>query len=197
MLKSRGVDTETIRNLSNGNIDSFEKIYHTYSSAVYRRLIYLLKDRDLAEEAFQQVFIKVWENRGRLDPEKSFESFLHTIVKNLAVDTFRKIVKDKKIQTQIWTEFMSDISSGADNVQDLKLALIHEAIEKMPKQRQIIFKMCKLDGKSYKEVSEVLNISPSTISNQLVAATKFIKKYVFEHQHILKALLVFLIFQKK
>ena len=62
-----------------------------------------------------------------------------------------------------------------------RVDLLHQAIEKLPAQRKEIFKLCRIEGKSYQEAAEILSLSPSTVSNQLVSATKYIKRYVFFH----------------
>lgn len=59
--------------------------------------------------------------------------------------------------------------------------ILESAIEQLPPQRRLIFKLCKMEGKSYKEVSESLDISPATISNQLVLAMKFLRQFVKQH----------------
>ena len=58
---------------------------------------------------------------------------------------------------------------------DEKSVLLQNAINKLPPQRQQVFRLCKLEGKSYKEVSELLGISLSTISDHIVKATKSIR----------------------
>jgi RNA polymerase sigma factor (sigma-70 family) len=60
-------------------------------------------------------------------------------------------------------------------------AILTKALDNLTPQRREIFKLCKIEGRSYKEVAEMLSISPSTVSNQLVSATKTVKDYVFFH----------------
>ena len=64
---------------------------------------------------------------------------------------------------------------------DEKLVALESTIQNIPPQRQQVFRLCKLEGKSYKEVSELLGISVSTISDHIVNATKFIRSN-FEKQ---------------
>ena len=63
------------------------------------------------------------------------------------------------------------------------LAILQKAVEELPPQRQQVFRLCKLEGKSYKEASEVLGISASTISDHIVKATKTIRDY-FRNRNI-------------
>ena len=61
---------------------------------------------------------------------------------------------------------------------DEKSVLLENAISKLPPQRQQVFRLCKLEGKSYRDVSELLGISLSTISDHIVKATKSIRNYL-------------------
>ena len=59
--------------------------------------------------------------------------------------------------------------------------LLQKAIDSLSPQRQLVFRLCKLEGKSYDEVSQQLGISTSTISDHIVKANKTIREYLFEH----------------
>ena len=67
---------------------------------------------------------------------------------------------------------LEGIMSSDDN-----LAILQKAIEGLPPQRQQVFRLCKLEGKSYKDVSTLLGISVSTISDHIVKGTKSIRDY--------------------
>ena len=58
-----------------------------------------------------------------------------------------------------------------------KLAILQKAIDSLPPQRQQVYRLCKLDGKTYKEVSDLLGISVSTISDHIVKGTKTVREY--------------------
>jgi RNA polymerase sigma factor (sigma-70 family) len=72
---------------------------------------------------------------------------------------------------------IEELLSGEQNLQ-----VLHRAIEDLPPQRQQVFRLCKLEGKTYREVSELLGISESTISDHIVKGTKFIRAY-FDKNH--------------
>jgi RNA polymerase sigma-70 factor (ECF subfamily) len=69
-------------------------------------------------------------------------------------------------------------------------AILQQAIESLPAQRQQVFRFCKLEGKSYKEVSEILGISVSTISDHIVKGTKAIRSYLESNDPALLGLFV-------
>jgi RNA polymerase sigma-70 factor (family 1) len=164
--------------LLKGNEDAFEKIYHLYSSRLFARLMKLVKLESQAEEILQDVFLKLWESRRSIDPEKSFHSFLFKIAENKVYDFFRKAARDKSMEIRL----IALSAANPDNFDEFKsgdenLSILQKAIESLPPQRQQVFRLCKLEGKSYKEVSELLGISVSTISDHIVKGTKLLRDY--------------------
>ena len=167
--------------LQRGDEEAFETIYGLYSQRLFGRLLKLVKTEAQAQEILQDVFIKLWQYRHSLDPEKSFRSFLFKIAENKVYDFFRKAARDKVMEANL----ISLSTTNYINIEEYtraeeNLILLYKAIERLPPQRQQVFRLCKLEGRSYKEVSELLSISLSTISDHIVKATKAIKEYFYK-----------------
>ncbi len=140
----------------------------------------MVKDTDVAEELLQDVFLKVWNSREKIDIERSFKSWIYAIAINTVYDHYRKLSRDARLQQELINQF-SEIYQSADDdfIYEQRRELLEKALHEMPPQRLAVFKLCKLQGKSYQEAALELSISPSTVSNQLVQATKFLKNYIF------------------
>src|SRR4030095_16025449 len=136
-------EKELLMALHESNQLAFEKIYLIYSPRLYGKLIKLVKSEAHAQEILQEVFLKVWEYRKSIDPEKSFRSFLFKIAENKAYDFFRKAARDKNIES----ELISAYTNNYTDIEELKggdenLGLLEKAIESLPPQRQQIFRLC-------------------------------------------------------
>jgi RNA polymerase sigma-70 factor (family 1) len=167
--------------LQRGDEEAFETIYGLYSQRLFGRLLKLVKTEAQAQEILQDVFIKLWQHRHSLDPEKSFRSFLFKIAENKVYDFFRKAARDKVMEANLISLSTTNyINIGEYTRAEENLILLYKAIESLPPQRQQVFRLCKLEGRSYKEVSELLSISLSTISDHIVKATKAIKEYFYK-----------------
>lgn len=169
----------TLEKLKDGDLASFNAIYFQYSPKIYVRLIKLVKDPVVAEEILQDVFTKVWVNRAKIDPTKGFTSFLNHISDNLAIDFFRKVQRDKSLQMELWVSAVELYYHTEEHIylkdtQDI----LAKAIDSLSPKRKEILILNKFHEKSYKEIAEELNISVSTVSNQLVSALKDIKEYI-------------------
>ncbi len=190
-MTSSSDEKELLVQLLNGNEQAFEKIYQLYSSRLYGNLLKLVKSETEAQEILQDVFLKIWENRQNIDIEKSFRSYLFKIAENKVVDFFRKVARDKKREAQLISLATNEYVPVEELLQsDEKAAILQKAIDSLPPQRQQVFRLCKLEGKSYKEVSEQLGISVSTISDHIVKATKSIRDYFENNEQALLSLFI-------
>lgn len=190
-VTSSSDEKELLSLLLNGNEQAFEKIYQLYSNRLYGNLLKLVKSEAEAQEILQDVFLKIWLNRQNIDLEKSFRSYLFKIAENKVVDFFRKVARDKKREAQLISLATNEYMPVEDLLQsDEKAAILQKAIDSLPPQRQQVFRLCKLEGKSYKEVSELLGISVSTISDHIVKATKAIRSYFENNDQALMSLFI-------
>ena len=131
----------------NGSEQAFEKIYQLYSTRLYGNLLKLVKSETEAQEILQDVFLKIWENRQRIDREKSFRSYLFKIAENKVYDFFRKVARDKKRAAQLIALATNEYVPVGELLQsDEKTAMLEKAIDALPPQRQQVFRLCKLEG---------------------------------------------------
>jgi RNA polymerase sigma-70 factor (ECF subfamily) len=137
----------------------------------------MVKSEDDAKELLQDVFFKVWTKRDFIDVEQSFRSYLFQIAKYTVYNHIRR----KKLEDQILDYIYIHSVEGYTHIEEELLYKENEEwllgiIERLPLQRKRIFKLCKIEGKSYIEVSELLGISTSTINDHIVKATRFIRE---------------------
>jgi len=188
-------EKEIILRLIQGDEQAFEKIYRLYSNRLYGKLLKLLKSVPQTEEILQDVFLKVWEYRASIDPEKSFRAFLFKIAENKAFDFFRKAALHKAFETELIALSTSNHTMLEELIADEERSvLLEKAINNLPPQRQQVFRLCKLERKSYTEVSQLLGISLSTISDHIVKATKSIRTQLEPYNNIVLGLAIMVYF---
>lgn len=165
-----------IEQLRSGSQQAFSRIYELYSMRLFGNILRMVRNADIAQDLLQQLFINVWEKRRQIDPEQSFSSYLFQISRNLVYNHFRHA----KIETSV-KNYLASIGSELHTEPEQWLAYreskerLGKMIEQLPPQRRAVFTLCKIEGKSYEEVSGLLGISPSTISDHIVKATRFLK----------------------
>ncbi len=170
-------ERELLLLLSQGNATAFEQLYRLYSARLLGNFIRLVKSEAMAAELLQSLFIKIWDNRCTIDPDKSFCSYLFRIAENLVHDYFRKAARDKKLQAILVSRATGQYLHVEERLYNKESAhALYDAIAALPSQRRRVFQLVKMEGRSYEEVSRLLNISTSTISDHIVKATKFIRE---------------------
>lgn len=164
--------------LKDSDKQAFGQLYHNYRVRLYYNIFKMIKSDEDAEELLQELFVKIWLNRQNLDPERSFKAYLFKISENLVYDFFRKAALQKKLQ-----DHLTVTASGEGNNIERYIyfkesaLLVDQAIENLPPRRKEIYKLCKIEGRSYEEVSRSLGISVSTINEHIVKASKAVRKF--------------------
>ena len=171
-------EKEILLQLSNGCEDAFEKIYYHYSPALYCKLMKVLKSESLVKELMQDIFLVIWKNRQSIDVSKSFRSYIFCIAENKACDYFRKSIRDQKLHGQIKSNCQQCEGVESEIIRKENSRTLHQAIDLLPPKRKQVFMLCKVQGKTYDEVSHQLGISSSTISDHIVKANSFLKQHL-------------------
>lgn len=182
-----------------GSHPAFEWIYKKYSVQIFKRLEFLLKDNEIAEEVLQSVFVKLWETRINIIPDKNFSAYLNRVAHNAALDYIRFHVKLETLDEQHQAHPSIEMQDSVEEmyIRKEKKRMLEDAIEQLPSQRRIVFKLCKVEGRSYQEVSQLLSITPATISSHLTLAMKSIRNYVLKHQEEINLIILFWSLMKK
>jgi len=184
-LATRDDNHSLLSQLKEGDSHAFSTLYGLYSKMLLSNILHMVKDREIAKELLQDLFLKVWEKRAEIDVEKSFKSFLFTIAKNKVYDYLRKVALDKKL-TQ---ELIAHTVEGYSYTEEMlgykeKNACLQEAIEKLSPQSRQVYQLCKIEGLSHKEISERLGISISTVNNHMVKSSKAVKAFLYNHSDL-------------
>lgn len=173
------VHAEVLHRLRAGDHSAFEELYHLYSKPLYWKLKQMVKNAEEADELLQNLFVKVWDKRDQIQIQQSFEAYLYRIAQHMAVDYFRKLERQSRLQERILK-----ISPTTDEDAEAQLMaketqqLLDEAIAKLPEQRRRAFVLCKIEGKTYLEAAELMQISPNTVHNHLVKAVQAVKQHL-------------------
>ncbi|WP_257669924.1 RNA polymerase sigma factor [Parapedobacter tibetensis] len=171
-------EKELLQRFRRGDYAAFDQLYDTYKRPLAKVLLRFLKSSELADEALQDLFMKLWENKSKIDPEKSIKAYLFRMAENLVVDFFRRAARDKQMRAHFMvtsTEIYSHIEAGLFSKE--RKEQLYRAIDQLSPQRRKVFVLCKLESKSYEEVSQLLKISVSAVNDHIKKSNLFLKKY--------------------
>lgn len=163
-----------------GDMLAFDAIYELYCKRLYGFVLRYIKQEADAEEIVQEVFIKIWEARSKIDVFSSFESFIFTIAYNSAISLLRKRVTEKKYLEHLGS--LQQIDNGNAIIDEIQFNQLNEKIQSLlneltPRQKEI-FLLSREDGLTHDEIAKKLNISANTVKNHMVTVLSFLKSNI-------------------
>lgn len=175
-------ESDYIISLKNSDKRAFEYLYNKWSGKVYNFAMYISHGNiSLSEELLQIVFVKVWEKRETLDPEKSFGAYLCTIAKNILFDIYQKKMREVLLEDISGYDETSENSTEEDVDYHLLDEYVDNLIEQLPPARKKIFLMSRRMFLSNNEIASKLNLSVNTVESQLRKALLFMKQELKKH----------------
>lgn len=156
------------------DMKAYEELYQLMFEPLHHFSYSIVKSNEAAEEIVSDVFIKIWQIRGRLGEIDNLKVYLFTIAKNFSINYIHKNYKnipysidDMDIEPLVGVGNPEELFISAEAVNRIK-----QVIRNLPPQCRLIFQLVKEDGMKYKEAAEVLNISVLTVRNQLAIAIR-------------------------
>lgn len=156
-----------------------EKLFKTYFSFVSKTIYRIVQDVATAEDLAQDVFIKIWNRRTKLE-DVYFKAYLQKAAINMALD---HLDKNKRRGTRMPLEEHNAPMQPAPAGQSLHQTTRHiqQAIDKLPEKCREIFILSRYEELSYREIASTLNISVKTVENQMITALKKLRVSLQEY----------------
>ena len=166
------------RELQRGNAKAFELLYDRYHARLYNFCLKIIRNAQEAEDLVQDVFIAIWENREKLDENKSFSSFVFMIAKNKMLNKIKK-----NLSHQIYMDFMQKENQDRDDLRkDIEsyelMNLLQKTIHQLPEKTKEIFLLSRNEGLTYKEIALKLNISENVVDHEIRKSLMHIKDQI-------------------
>jgi len=140
------------------------QLYRLYAKAMYNTCLRITGNTALAKDALQETFLTAFERLGTYRGESSFGAWLKRIAVNTAISQSRKWQKEL-LKGEDATD-LADEKEETDEELPLKIALVQQAISRLPDGFRIVFSLYALEGYEHSEIAEILGISVSTSKTQ-------------------------------
>lgn len=165
-----------------GSEYAFTQIYERYQDRVFVTAFSILKDRELANDIVQEIFLQVWNRRIAFAQVSNLEAFIYTMAKNLTLTYLRDRSTEIAASYQYsQTRNLVDNSIG-NNVmeQDYEL-ILNQTLEQLPLQQRRVYQLSRVEGLKHEAIAMQLKISDSTVNNLLTTALKSIRRRLKPH----------------
>jgi RNA polymerase sigma-70 factor (ECF subfamily) len=171
-----------------GDVRAFEVLYARHKGALYRYLQRLCRDRDVANDLFQEVWSKVIASRERYEARAQFNTFLFRIAHNCAIDYFRRAGKVAPGQLADVAELEEVLSGSESDRPEVQLsqaqvkAAFTRALDDLPAEQRDVFVLYEESGLSLEEIGKVTGVAMETAKSRLRYAVSKLRAALKHHQ---------------
>ncbi len=175
--------------ISRGNTAVFEAVFKNWYAPLCRYATSLCGDETEAEDLVQQTFVRIWEQRRKIDIRISLKSYLYRSVyhQHLDRERHRKVQHKHRQSGEQPLETLAADSTLAFTELGMRFS---DAMKQLPEQCALVFRLSRLESLRYKEIAEVLGISIKTVENHMGKALRILRQELSEY---LPLFLLFLI----
>ncbi len=182
-------ENQLIQLYLNGDSHAFSFLVNRHKTRIFTSIFMLVKDEYLAEDIFQDVFIRVIESlkRGAYIENGKFLSWTIRIAHNMCMDHFRKVKRTPTIKTSDDTDFF-EVNNFSEPAMDVKIIQaerndsLKKALDKLPHDQREIIILRHFANLSFREIAELSNISINTALGRMRYALMNIRKILPEAQ---------------
>jgi RNA polymerase sigma-70 factor (ECF subfamily) len=185
-------ETGLLRGLSAGDQAAFKALYDKYHHGLYRKTFQILHSSSETEDIIQEAFITLWEKRKEIDIDRPLGPWLFTITFNRTINHLKKTLREKSkaaeasLQPIIDNDFLTV---------EKQWELLETAISQLSPQKRRVFELCKMEGRTYEETSQLMGISRHTVKEYLGEVMNILKEYIRKHVNYDTPLLLFLLME--
>ena len=188
VLDIKEKDISLFEDFRKGNKKAFDKIFYNYYESLCNFAFLFLKNSPKSEEVVADVFLNLWNKKQAIIITTSLKAYLYRSTRNAAISDLRKeknihLINEengnqKKIKLDLSPETLLIRKEICDNFRDL--------IDLMPKQAALIFRLHKVDGMSYREIAQLLDLSIKTVENHMGRALKLMREMYAKNPQLFK-----------
>jgi RNA polymerase sigma-70 factor (ECF subfamily) len=180
-----------IDQIRKGNRNEFGRVYSEYFDMLFNLANQYLMDQDEAYGIVQDSFIKLWENKRKLKKNSNLKNYLYTVVKNQCLNLLRERKNQvflsngvADLESEYNYEALTEFADNAEDYEKMREEM-HAAIEALPEDLKVVFKMNRFEGMRYKDIAQQFNLSQKAIEARMSKALKLIRERLQEYKGVI------------
>jgi RNA polymerase sigma-70 factor (family 1) len=178
-------DKNLVERIRVGDKKALEEVYWLYCEELHQLAVKFLRDQQLAEDAVQDIFIKLWLNRLNLKSEKSLKGYLFISLKNHVLNMIK--IKKRRILRQFeYARINTNESNKADEVvihSELQL-LFNHCLTKLPDVKRQVYELKRAGVYTNDEIASKLGLTVNTVKSHYYLARKSMREYISAYQKL-------------
>ncbi len=174
---------QLIQAIANDDRQAFKRFFDRFYPRLYRLAFHYVRSDVLSEELVSDVFLKIWNSRKKLPEIEQLELYFFRSVKNQALTYLKRESRGLPANADsVRSTYIEYNQPESLYLANELAAKIEAAISQLPEKCEIIFRLVREDGLRYKEVAQLLDISPKTVENQMHIALQKLRVALHDYQ---------------
>lgn len=169
-------DDNWMQRAAGGDTQAFGLIVRGYQSRLVRFASRLLDDTDLAQDAVQEAFLRLWRQRKSYEPRGCLQAYLFRAVQNICLDCARSVHSTELLDERAEAN-VPDPAAVAE-AQSLADA-VRLAVQSLPEAQRVVFLLSHYENLSYAEIADVLDCPLGTVASRKYQATEALRRKLF------------------
>lgn len=186
-------DDQLVANFAKGNNQAFDELLNRHQSRVFSYILHIVKNRDLAEDIFQETFVKaiMTIKQGRYSENGKFVAWITRIAHNLVIDYYRQEKSENTVSTdEDETNLLNRKDLCEENIEDaMVVEQIHKDVKRiidaLPESQREVLVMRYYRNMSFKEIADTTNVSINTALGRMRYAIMNMRRIAEEHNIVL------------
>lgn len=161
------------------NNDKFHQIILPLKDKLYRLAFSIVRDETEAEDILQDVFLKLWSKKDEWSDIENLEAYCYRATKNLALDRMTALISRKTENIEPEKEYRAFVETDNPHknfVQREQQSIIYKCIDDLSENQKLVFQLREIEGLSYREISETLEITEDLVKISLFRARRKMKE---------------------
>jgi RNA polymerase sigma-70 factor (family 1) len=179
------VETNLIIRIQKGDQNALEEVYWLYCDELHSHAFNFLRDQQLAEDAVQDIFLKLWSQRHQLDENRSIKGFLIISLKNHVLNMLKMNKRRILRQFEYSRVNTNEIKEPDSSVICSELqGLLEHCLKKLPEAKRRVYELKRVGHFSNHEIASKLGLSENTVKSHYYLAKKSIKEFINAYQKL-------------
>ena len=183
-------DEQLVCDYANGNNEAFDTLLIRYKQRLFSYIFQMVRDRDLADDIFQETFIKAITTirQGRYNDMGKFSAWLYRIARNLAVDSFRAEKGENLVSADVADyDVLNRRELAEDTIEDVMVDLqieedLRRLVDRLPDVQRQVLEMRYYQDLSFKEIAEITGVSINTALGRMRYAILNLRRMAKENR---------------
>jgi RNA polymerase sigma-70 factor (ECF subfamily) len=173
-------ERQLVRLAQDGSREAFEALVTKYQSKVFSMALSFIRNREAADDAAQEVFLKAYLALPKFHLKSEFGTWLYRIAVNHVKDVLRKRGRAREISLEDVREISVTDENALEKAEleretEIRKGLVQKLVQALPEKYRVILTLRDIQGLPYEEISQVLHLSPGTVDSRLHRARKMLR----------------------